>query len=208
VYIVTNGEKRFLEQPHVLVTPRPIAQADSQQTSLSATASTPGASASPSASDSTDPPDSTPSLQQTPLPPLHLEIPAIALNFPVVLVDNQHLPRIRLVGWFFRSAFPGTAGNLVLVGHLDGPAQTFGRLSELRNGAEIRVETAKATYVYTVDTSSVVLSSDVGVLAPTTDPVVTLITCAGDWNPVTRTYDRRLVVRGHLSGVNQKAVSQ
>src|SRR5205814_543012 len=73
------------------------------------------------------------------LPPERIRIPRIGVDWPVVLSDITHLPRFNGVGWLQGSAYPGTAGNLVLYGHLDGRYATFGRLHELRAGDEFSV---------------------------------------------------------------------
>jgi LPXTG-site transpeptidase (sortase) family protein len=142
-----------------------------------------------------------------PLPPLGLVVPAIDVDVPVVLADNQNLPRVPLAGWYFKSAFPATAGNMVLIGHVNGQAAIFERLHEVGPGDEIRVSTGSAVHIYTVDSVLVVDQHAVEVLAPTTDAVVTLITCAGEWNPVTRSFAERLVVRGRYTAVEEVSSS-
>jgi LPXTG-site transpeptidase (sortase) family protein len=141
------------------------------------------------------------------LPPLRIEIPDLGVDVPVVLSDPDHLPHQKLVGWLFKSAFPGTAGNLVLMGHLDGPAAIFGRLDELQPGDVIRVSSSRDTFIYVVDETMLVSDDEVRVLAPSDAPIVTLITCAGDWNPDARTDDKRLVVSGHYARQSTDAAS-
>jgi LPXTG-site transpeptidase (sortase) family protein len=136
-----------------------------------------------------------------PLPPVRLQIPALELDVPMLLTDNDNLPREQYAGWLFKSAFPATVGNMVILGHLDGAAAIFGRLNELQSGDEIRVYTKRQIHVYIVEESLTVADTAVEVLAPTDRPMVTLITCAGDWNPYERSYDQRLVVRANYSAV-------
>jgi LPXTG-site transpeptidase (sortase) family protein len=209
VYVTIDGQQRYLEQPQVVVTPRPQAIASPRAASPGPPGARqptplPARPPAPTAAQASPATASSSLAAETPLPPLHLAIPAIAVDVPVVLADNQNLPRVKVAGWFFRSAFPATAGNLVLLGHVDGKAETFGRLAELRPGDQVRVFTADRVHVYVVDTAEVVDDQAVEVLAPTPEPVVTLITCAGDWNPTTRSYNERLVVRGHYAAVEAR----
>jgi LPXTG-site transpeptidase (sortase) family protein len=211
VYVTSGGERRYLEQPMTLVTPR--AGEWSKRATASDSEKELDEAQGSRASDGTAVPIShaqptpTPPLARSievPLPPLRLEIPTIEVNVPVVLADNQNLPRVPLAGWFFKSAFPGTAGNSVLLGHVDGNAAIFGRLNELQAGDTVRVITAERIHIYTVDSAQLVDASAVEVLAPTIDSVVSLITCAGDWNPESRSYNKRLVVRAHYSDVEPR----
>lgn len=109
------------------------------------------------------------------------------------------------VGWYRHTALPGTAGNAVLAGHLNnawGLPRVFARLRDLRRGDLIEVDLydthdggAPATVArYRVAATHVVASSAVGVLAPTEDDVLTLLTCAGYWNIGRRDYTQRQVV--------------
>jgi len=134
------------------------------------------------------------------LPPLRITIPAIGVDDPVVLGDNEHLPQFRAVGWFMGTAYPGKKGNMVMFGHLDGPYATLGRLHELRPGSGIYVWTRQDAYVYTVVSSRIVPKEDVSVMAPTRDARLTLITCAGRWLPTERTYTHRLIVTAEYAG--------
>lgn len=231
VYVSVDGERQYLAQPMVIVTPDagtldtasdiPPSDIEAPPPSPSATTDIAGNTqdtASPVPSERTMIPSAAPtattssagntatttgntSRSQIPLPPLKLQVPAIDVDVPVVLADNQHLPRVPLAGWFFKSAFPATAGNTVILGHVNGNAAIFARLHELQPGDEIRVLTETDTHIYIVDTTQIVDESAVEVLAPTPDSVVTLITCAGEWNPVTKSFSERLVVRGHYAAV-------
>ena len=132
-----------------------------------------------------------------------MQIPAIRLDSLVLVGDNAHIPAAA-VGWYFGSAFPGTNGNVVLFGHLDGPGgapRVFAHLDQLRNGDEVRILTRDWVYVYVVDKIDVTKANAVEAMAPTGSPVVTLITCAGPWDPVAATYHERLVVRATLQHV-------
>jgi sortase A len=128
------------------------------------------------------------------LPPLRIAIPKIGVDRPIVLSDNEHMPKFRGVGWLMGSSFPGVAGNLVLFGHLGGEYGTFMRLHELRPGDEFRIFTEASELRYRVRSSYETSPDDVGVLAPTDNASATLITCSGPWDPIAQTNERRLIV--------------
>ncbi|HMA36028.1 MAG TPA: sortase [Chloroflexia bacterium] len=132
------------------------------------------------------------------LPPLRVRVPRLGLDWPVVLSDGQHLPRFKGVGWLLGSAYPGQAGNLVLLGHLDGPYATFGRLHELGANDTVAVVTEAGVRAYRVRTVFQATPDDVAVLAPTDQATLTIITCSGRWDPRVRMYDHRLIVIADL----------
>lgn len=72
------------------------------------------------------------------------------------------------------TAFPGTSGNCVIAGHRD---THFRVLKDIRAGDEIRVETRRGDYIYTVTRVSIVKPSNTRALRPTAGPVMNLITC-------------------------------
>jgi LPXTG-site transpeptidase (sortase) family protein len=104
--------------------------------------------------------------EQLPLPPVRVQIPQIDLDWPVVLSENDHLPRFRAVGWMLGTAYPAHPGNMVLFGHLDGKYATFARLRELQPGADIQVVTDGGTQHYQVRAIYDTAPDDVAVLAP------------------------------------------
>lgn len=140
----------------------------------------------------------TPQPAPQPLPPDRISIPRIGVGWPVVLGDNDNLPRFRAVGWFMGSGWPGTPGNMVLFGHLGGRNGTFMRLHELRPGDELSVFTAAGVARYRVREMHETTPDDVAVLAPTSGATATLITCSGPWDPVAQTNQRRLIVSADL----------
>jgi sortase A len=129
------------------------------------------------------------------LPPLRIEIPKIGVAWPVVLADNDDLPRFRGVGWLMGSAYPGQAGNIVLFGHLDGPYSTFPRLIELKPGDRFSVFTETREHRYLVRGTFETTFDDVSVLIPSDTATATLITCSGHWDPVAQDYSHRLIVK-------------
>jgi len=137
------------------------------------------------------------------LPPLRLRVAKIAVDTPVVLANNENLPKYRGVGWFIGTGYPGFRGNVVLFGHLNGEYETFARLDELRPGDEAEILTASRSYRYVVDGSRVVTAEAVEVLAPSSDRRLTLITCSGTFEPQTRNYSHRLIVSARLAESGQ-----
>lgn len=140
-----------------------------------------------------------------PLPPVALEVAAIDVSVPIRIVQSDSLPSSAYAGWLFRSAFPATAGNMVLLGHVDGPAAVFDRLGELTEGDEVRIDTATATHVYVVEWTAIVDSSAVEMLGPIEHPVLTLVTCFGEWNVERRSYDSRLIVRARYLAIEDRS---
>jgi sortase A len=102
-----------------------------------------------------------------------MEISRLRLSAVVIEgVDNAALRRG--VGHIPGTALPGEAGNVGLSGHRD----TFFRpLKDLRIKDEIEFSTLKGDYRYEVESLRVVEPSDVGVLAPSHENVLTLVTC-------------------------------
>lgn len=106
-------------------------------------------------------------------------------------------------GWFNGSSKPGdTVGASLIVGHVSGltTGGVFYNLYRMENGDEIIVEMGDGTkYTYRVvakeevpldgiDMNNYLVSHDVD------KPGLTLMTCAGEYNPVTKTFDNRLAV--------------
>ncbi|MBW1596297.1 sortase domain-bontaining protein [Streptomyces sp. JJ38] len=148
-----------------------------------------------------------------PLPrarPQRVRAPAIGLDVrtePVGLDDDGSvaLPdNADHAGWFTRTPAPGQSGNAVVVGHVDsdsGPAAFYG-LGSLRPGDRIVVDRERGPAAeFTVSAATVYDRGDFPsstVYGPTTEPRLTLVTCA-DWDPDRRTYRANLVVTARLA---------
>ena len=102
-----------------------------------------------------------------------IEIPRLLLSVVVVEgVDKTSLRRA--VGHIPGTALPGEAGNVGLAGHRD----TFFRpLKDVRIKDEIQISTLKGKFKYEVVSLRVVDPENVGVLAPSGENVLTLVTC-------------------------------
>ncbi len=128
-----------------------------------------------------------------PEPPTRIVIPAIGVDSAIVPGDSwQELKRG--VGHRPGSALLGEAGNLVLSGHNDVYGQVFRRLEELKPGDEILIFGQNWPWRYLVTEARILSPKDLGVLQPTSQAVVTLITC----HPY-RVDTHRLVVTGRLA---------
>ncbi len=102
-----------------------------------------------------------------------LEVPRLGMKTIVREgVDSGTLRRA--VGHVPESALPGQPGNAALAGHRD----TFFRpLKNIRKDDRIKVTTPDGVHEYRVTDTRVVAPEDVSVLAPTEEPVLTLVTC-------------------------------
>jgi len=109
---------------------------------------------------------------------------------PTALIGRLSVPRLHLsamvregigqntlqlaVGHIPATALPGQAGNVGVAGHRD----TFFRgLKDLRTGDEIQFATLSGDFKYEVESLIVVDPNNVGVLAPSSENVLTLVTC-------------------------------
>ncbi|MCJ7490925.1 MAG: class F sortase [Dehalococcoidia bacterium] len=142
-----------------------------------------------------------------------LIIPAIRVDAPVTpkAVDRDgRMPSPdgpQDVIWYDFSALPGlggrpgAGGNTILAGHVDyhgyGPA-VFWDLRNVKQGDEITVRLRDGSeYKYTARSNRIVdpaAASFNEIVASTTEESLTVITCAGDFDPATRNYDMRRVV--------------
>jgi sortase A len=115
--------------------------------------------------------------------------------------DVSHLTQE--IGHLERTANPGEHNNMVLAGHvtLRRGAGPFLRLEELEAGDEVIVYARELAYVYRVVRKQYVAPTEVSVAFPTTDPILTLLTCAsGSWDAANRSYSQRAVIICDLVG--------
>jgi LPXTG-site transpeptidase (sortase) family protein len=145
-------------------------------------------------------------------PGSRLVIPSIDVDASIIAVGVDGSGAMGMpsngwdVGWYDFSALPGQPGNSVMTGHVDYydvGAAVFWRLRDLGSGDEVEVYLPEGggvaiyqvTEVESYDAGTAPLDAIIG---PTTDDVLTLITCDGSFNPSMREYDHRLVVRAEL----------
>ena len=102
-----------------------------------------------------------------------IEIPRLLLSVVVVEGTDKTTLR-RAVGHIPGTALPGQPGNVGLTGHRD----TFFRpLKDLKIKDEVLISTLKGDFKYEVESLRVVEPENVGVLAPSGENVLTMVTC-------------------------------
>ncbi len=153
-------------------------------------------------------PESTPTPEPSSADIARLQIPNIKVDASVVTlgVDADGAMQAPAtptdVGWYDFSARPGFTGNAVFAGHVDyihyGPA-VFWNLRDLKAGDEVDITLVDGT-VFTYRVTTITAYDDATapvqeIVGPTDTPTMTLITCSGDFDTATHSYDKRLVVR-------------
>jgi sortase (surface protein transpeptidase) len=145
--------------------------------------------------------------------PNTLVIPKIGVRAVVeqVAVDsngNMAVPqKVDDVGWYAPGVAPGQDGDAVIDGHLDWygvPQAVFYNLNQLQPGDEVDVISQDAlTLRFSITDSISVQATDrpAGLFATAGSPRLTLITCAGDWNPVAGQFSQRLLVDASYVGI-------
>lgn len=106
-------------------------------------------------------------------------------------------------GHYPETAMPGEVGNMVISGHRTTYGAPFYRLDELKEGDEIVVFDATGPFRYKVTESKVVAPTEIGVLAPSTDARLTLITCNPRFSA-----RQRLVIVATLEGAPKQGTSE
>lgn len=136
---------------------------------------------------------------QSPEQALHIQIPAIGINMkPIVQGDGWEQLK-KGIGQHIGSANPGEKGNVVLSAHNDIYGEIFRYLDQLTKGDLIIIYTSQHAYTYVVsDAPQIVEPTAVDVMAPTTDAVVTLISCYPYMQD-----NKRIVVRARLQRTGQ-----
>ena len=121
-----------------------------------------------------------------------IEIKEIGLAVMILEgADNRSLRRG--VGHIPDTALPGQPGNVGIAGHRD----TFFRsLRKIAKSDEITLKTLNGSFRYLVDFSEVVEPDEMEVLDPSSDSILTLVTCYpfSYVGPA----PKRLIVRAHL----------
>jgi LPXTG-site transpeptidase (sortase) family protein len=94
----------------------------------------------------------------------------------------------------------GQNGNAVFSGHVStrNYGNVFKDLYKMELGDKVEVFVGSEKFNYVVDEIRLVAPTDTSVMDPTPDPVITLITCAGDWIESERIYTERLIVRATM----------
>jgi sortase A len=107
---------------------------------------------------------------------IRIQIPAINVDAPVVQGDGWEQLK-KGVGQHIGTVNPGQNGNMVLSAHNDIFGEIFRDLDKLKIGDQITLFTNQRNYVYIINNSQIVDPGQVEVMAATTDPTITLISC-------------------------------
>ncbi len=111
-----------------------------------------------------------------PQAPTRIVVPAI--NVDALVVEGDSWEQLKLgVGHHLGTVDPGERGNMVLSAHNDIYGEIFRRLADLELGDEVLIYAGEQPYRYVVTAKQIVEPTSVEVLAPTTKPVATLISC-------------------------------
>jgi LPXTG-site transpeptidase (sortase) family protein len=128
-----------------------------------------------------------------PGPVMSIDIPRLKLHSGVVQTTWEPPP-------FSVGQIKGTSniaqGNTVLIGHLTGAAgNVFAQLDQLEPGDEVTAMSRGLPYKFVVSQSFEGSNTDAAPMKPADDARLTLMTCAGVWNPFTHDYpERRWVI--------------
>jgi sortase A len=120
-----------------------------------------------------------------------IDIPRLGVSVAVLQGTNSRMLRLG-AGHIESTPLPGEAGNSGIAGHRD---TFFRELKDIQSNDEIQIQTATGLFRYEVDWVRVVTPDDISVLAPSTDSVLTLVTCYPFYfvGPA----PKRFVVRAH-----------
>ena len=123
-----------------------------------------------------------------------VSIPALNLkDFPLVQgIEERDLAKG--IGHYPGTAMPGGLGNFAIAGHRAGNGEPFAEFEKLKAGDKIFVQTADATYVYTLEYDNKVRPSGTWVIdknpknmpVDNTRKLITLTTCDPKWNSTHR----------------------
>jgi sortase A len=148
----------------------------------------------------------TPSTTNTFGIPARIIIPNISVDAAILPVGKTELGDMDVpdsildVGWFSSGPTPGSIGSSVIAGHVNGrygKAGVFANLRQLQPGDVIAIEdTERRTKHFAVrESREYNPNADSFEIFNNEDgAMVNLITCEGIWNPVEKTYSKRLVV--------------
>ncbi|OYW06241.1 MAG: hypothetical protein B7Z61_03365 [Acidobacteria bacterium 37-71-11] len=102
-----------------------------------------------------------------------IEIPRIGVR-AIVREGDDNTTLAIAVGHIPGTAQPGERGNMALAGHRDS---FFRALQGIQCQDTIRIVTLRRSYEYVVDSTEIVGPEDTKVLDPTSETVLTLVTC-------------------------------
>lgn len=132
-------------------------------------------------------------------PATWIRIAKIDVDSPVVhapvVNDEWQVPKF-VVGHLEGTADLDDVGNIVLTGHVESLASgnVFAKLKEMAVDDAIVLFAGEDPVRYTVREVKVVKNDDLSVVARSANPVLTLLTCTGQWIQAVRDYSERLVI--------------
>jgi len=109
-------------------------------------------------------------------PPTRIVIPKIDVDAPVLEGDDWETLK-KGAGHHIGTANPGERGNVYVSAHNDIFGQIFRHLENLDLGDEILVYAGATPFRYVVREKRIVEPTDVSVMYPTTEPILSLQTC-------------------------------
>lgn len=128
------------------------------------------------------------------LRPTRVRLPRIGVDTAVVSagfsLGQWDVPRHTAVHYWPIAGYPGTAGNIIIAGHVGYRGEIFNRLPAVQPGDTILVTAGEQERAYTVREVLTLLPSETWVMSPAADEQLTLITCV----PI-GVYTHRLIVR-------------
>jgi sortase A len=108
--------------------------------------------------------------------PTRIVIPSVDIDAPVVHGDSWEDLK-KGAGHHIGSAHPGERGNLVISAHNDVFGEIFRYLEDVELEDRVTIYSGSQSFEYVVKAKRVVDPGDVSVMAPTSQPALTLITC-------------------------------
>jgi len=102
-----------------------------------------------------------------------IEVPRLKLRVAILEGTTAHTLRLG-VGHIGGTALPGTDGSIGIAGHRD---TYFRGLKDIHKNDEIIIQTARGISTYEVDWIRITDPADGGIMAPTADSGLTLVTC-------------------------------
>jgi len=136
--------------------------------------------------------------------------PAVWMRIPSIEVDS-HISDVGVVDGFYDvpwfdighhadSRNPGELDNSVFNGHVVtiNAGEVFRRLGELKPGDAVYAYTPDYRLDWVITQVFSVSQNDNSFLADSEEPLITLYTCTGQFNPLERNYAERLVATGVL----------
>jgi LPXTG-site transpeptidase (sortase) family protein len=140
---------------------------------------------------------------------VHLAIPGVDIDTDVTeggIITNaqgqlewQTVPFIAVQ--YREMAQIGARGNAVISGHVVTIAEgnVFRNLYKVNVGDPIGVDTADGHFTYIIEDVKLVKPDAIDVMAPSNTPILTLITCGGEFDTRTRSFSDRQIVVARLA---------